>query len=52
MAIYESQEELWIIPFTLLGLVYPIWYILLIVLADKDPQVDPVEVAKKESPYS
>lgn len=52
MAMYETQALLWIIPFTLLSLVYPIWYISLIVFADKDPQVDPEEIAKKESPYS
>ena len=52
MPLYESQAMLWEIGFLLMALVFPIWYILLIVFAEKDKQVDPVEIAKQESPYS
>ncbi|WP_156016011.1 hypothetical protein [Sulfuracidifex metallicus] len=49
MAIFESEAELWAVGFLLMALIYPIVYILLIVKADKDPQVDPLKVAKEES---
>ena len=52
MPLYESQAELWIVSFILMALIYPIWYISLIVFADKDKQVDPLEIAKQENPYS
>ncbi|GAA5419911.1 hypothetical protein [Sulfurisphaera tokodaii] len=52
MALYESEAMLWIVGYILMALIYPIWYILLIVFADKDKQVDPVDIAKQESPYS
>jgi len=31
-----------------MAVIYPIVFILLIVKADKDPQVDPLQVAKQE----
>jgi len=49
MAIFESEADLWAISFLLMALIYPIWFILLIAKADKDPQVDPLKVAKQES---
>jgi hypothetical protein len=49
MAIFESEADLWIIGFLLMALIYPIWFILLIVKADKDKQVDPLQVAKQEA---
>lgn len=52
MALYESEAMLWIVSYILMALIYPIWYISLIVFADKDKQVDPVDIAKQESPYS
>lgn len=51
MPIFESEEMLWQIGFLLMALIYPIWYIALIYLADKDKQVDLMDIAKKESPY-
>ncbi|WP_187152762.1 hypothetical protein [Acidianus manzaensis] len=49
MAIFESEADLWIIGFLLMALIYPIWFILLIVFADKDKQVDLNQIAKQES---
>ncbi|WP_162568988.1 hypothetical protein [Acidianus sulfidivorans] len=49
MAILESEAELWIVGFLGMALIFPIWYILLIVFADKDKQVDPLQIAKQES---
>ncbi|WP_162582896.1 hypothetical protein [Acidianus brierleyi] len=49
MAIFESEADLWLFGFLLMALIYPIWFILLIIKADKDPQVDPLQVAKQES---
>lgn len=40
---------LWELGFLLMALIYPIWYILLIVYADKDPQVDIEKVLKDEA---
>ena len=51
MAIYESEEMLWAVSYLLLALIYPIWYLSLIVFSEKDKQVDPVELAKQENPY-
>ncbi|MDT7902078.1 MAG: hypothetical protein RRE78_09355 [Acidianus sp.] len=49
MAIFESEADLWIASFLLMALIYPIWYILLIIKADKDPQVDPMQIARQEA---
>ncbi|BBD72209.1 hypothetical protein HS1genome_0598 [Sulfodiicoccus acidiphilus] len=49
MPILESEYMLWGIGFLLMALVYPIWFVLLIVKAEKDPQVDVEELARKES---
>ncbi len=40
---------LWEIGFLLMALIYPIWYILLIVLADKDPQVEIEKLLRDEA---
>ncbi|BDC17665.1 hypothetical protein [Acidianus sp. HS-5] len=49
MAIFESEADLWIVGFLLMSLIYPIWFLLLIIKADKDPQVDPLQIAKQEA---
>jgi hypothetical protein len=40
---------LWQISFLLMALIYPIWYILLIVKADKDPIVDIEKLLRDEA---
>jgi hypothetical protein len=49
MALLESEAMIWEFSFLLMALIYPIWYLLLIIKADKDPQLDPLQVAKQES---
>ncbi|WP_160164858.1 hypothetical protein [Candidatus Acidianus copahuensis] len=49
MAIFESQAMLWEIGFLLMALIYPIWFILLIVKADKDKQVEFNDLLRQEA---
>ncbi|QGA69232.1 hypothetical protein [Sulfolobus sp. E11-6] len=49
MAILESISELYGVVYFLMAVVFPIVYIIIIWKADKDPQVDPVDIARKES---
>ncbi|MEM4746878.1 MAG: hypothetical protein QXF40_05955 [Metallosphaera sp.] len=49
MALLETQLEILQVVFILMAVVFPAWFIILLWKADKDPQVDPMEIAKQES---